>query len=697
MALTPTAVAISRGTVFPAPAIPAPVVFGSAAGMAILWWRAYATAKVLSPLQRRRTLLLEWRGGLWGIVLAVLTARLLPGLDPLAGWAAANAWWVAGLCVAAPLVITAVSVDVVPLRLVPTGFLRYLVDRGTFAFYLAMLTGSGDLAGFAAWIVGYNLLHELLLLRPDNDWTPRGLDAHRFFDAPPVMRQRIVDQWLDDAVRRPARRGKAPDLAFVYSLCSEVAPATAARQDAAVAAVHLTPPRLGNDPMAWHDRALRLVELAEAEIPSPGERQRRSLNLARARCASARGDIGMTRGFVDEALEGYEEATTRWRASGLHNVRAEFLAALALGAVPSPLATTPMPPEKILPRLLPLIEEPALVPLTRRWVLLGAAVCHLMLRQHDEAVVLHEKARALGSARRGRRRLTAERRAAGVIVSSRSADRRWDAVMAASWHSASGLLRFAQTIAAADEPLPVTNLSSWSHDGSRGLIRAAAELWVRGDHDTAGTRLEQAADALEADRLPAMAAQVLLQLGIAQRAVDPSRAYRNLRRAMEIREALRGGMLGADLRMLFGGGSEDLYVELVRLLNEAEFFPGGSWPPHPARTAFELVEQARARSMLELLGTALDPPAGPSYARLTAAEGELLAEWSRVEESGDTARMRSVRDRLGDVWRRLAEAGPEGAEYAQLRRGEPAGYDDIRRLLAAPGGEAATPPGPAHA
>ncbi|MFF4191980.1 hypothetical protein [Nonomuraea sp. NPDC001831] len=690
MALSPTALAFSRGT-----PISAPVVFGAATGMAILWWRAHATARVLSPLQRRRTLLLEWRGGLAGILLAVLAARLLPGLDAIGRWSAANAWWVAALYVAAPTVVTAVA-EAVPLRVAPTSLLRLLADRGTFVFYLAMLTGSAELAEFAAWVVGYSLLSELLI-RPGDDWTPRGLDAHRFFDAPPVMRRRIIQQWLDDAVRRPARRDRPPDLAFVYSLCAQVSPAATGHPDAAVASVHVTPPRLGNDPAAWHDRALELVELAEAELPEPGERQRHRLNLARARCASARGDMSLTRGFMDEALAAYEEATARWRTSGLHNIRAEFLATLALGAIPSPLTTTPMPPEKLLPRLLPLVDEPALVPLTRRWVLLGASVCHLMLRQQDEAAALRERARVLGSALTGRRRLNAERRAAGMIVPSRSADRRWDALMTASWHLASGLIRFAQTAAHATDPLPVTDLSSWSHDASRSLIRSAAEMWVRGDHETAGATLERAADALEADRLPALAVQVLLQLGVAQRAVDPPRAYRNLRRALEIRETLRGGLLGADLRMLFGGGSEDLYIELVLLLGEAAFFPGEAWPPHPSRAAFELVERARARSMLELLGTALDPPDGLPYAPLTAAEGELLAELSQAEESGDTARTRSVRDRLGEVWRRLAEAGPEGAEYAQLRRGEPAGYDDIRRLLTAQGGKPLTPPGPAHA
>lgn len=676
-------------------AIFTPAAFGAAAGMAILWWMAYAQARVLSPLQRRRTLLLEWRGGVYGIMLAVLTAWLLPGQAELAGWLAANAWWVAGLCVVTPIIITTAASTVVPLRLIPVGLLRYLVDRGTLAFYLAMLTASEDLAAFAAWIVGYNLLTELLALRPGHDWTPRMLDAHRYFDAPPVIRRRIVDQWLEEAVRRPARRGKEPDLSFVYSLCAQVSPALRAYQDAGLAAVHVAPPRVGNDPMAWHDRALHLVELAEAEIPEPGERQRRGLSLARARCAQVRGEIHHIRsGHLDEALECYEEVADRWRASGLHNVYAEFLSVLALGAMRSPLITTPVPPEKVLPRLLALLDEPALVPLTRRWVLLSAAVCHLTLRRHDEAVALREAARLLGSRLTGRRRLTAERRAAGLIAQARSDDRQWDAVMLTSWYGADGVLRLSRTTGDDADPVPVIDLSTWGHGRSAGKVRTAMQSWVGGEHETAGALLEETADALEADRLPGQAARVLIQLGMAQRAVDPPRAYRNLRRAMELRESLRGELLGADLRMLFGGGSEDLHIELVRLLHEADFFPGESWPAHPARVAFEIVERTRARSMLELLGTALEPPDAPAYAGPAAEERELLIELSQARESGDTARTRSVRARLDDVWRRMAAAGPEGAEYAQLRRGEPAGYDDIRRLLSpASDNEVTTPPG----
>ncbi|MET8453747.1 hypothetical protein [Streptomyces sp. NPDC005209] len=702
MSLAPAgvaALATSRGS-----AVPAALAFGPAAAMAVLWWAGYPGAKVLSPLQRRRTLLLEWRGGLYGVFLAVLATRLLPGDGWLARWLAANSWWMAALCVAVPIVVTAASTDTVLLRLLPLGFLRVLVDRGTVAFFLATLTASHDLAEFAAWIVGYNAALELVELRPGGNWTPRRLDAQRFLDAAPLMRQRIIDAWLAEAVLRPVRRGRAPDVAFVYSLCAEVAPAIMAHRDPGVAAIHITPPRLVNDAMAWHDRALNLVKLAEDQIRDPNEQQRRQLSLARARCAHARADIYMTQGLVDEALEAIREATTRWHECGLHNLCADITATIAVGTVPSPLLTTPTPPDEILARLGPLVNEPALTPRMRRWTLLGAAICHMMLRQHESAVALHEEARALASAPAKRRRLNAERRAAGMIMLSASTVRRWDATMTIAWYAATGIVRFAQTNAESAEALPLTPLGTWTHNGTLPMIRTAGQLWASGNHDAAATMLEKAADALERDRLPAMAIQVLSQLGIAQRAVDPPHAYRNLRRALEIRETLRGSVLSADLRMRFGGGSEDLYIELVQLLHEAEFFPSASWPQWPAREAFELVERARARSMLELLGEALGPPAQGPYAALAETERELLAELFSAEEARDTTRIRSVRDELDGIWRQMAAIGTVGAEYAQLRRGEPAAYYDIRRMLGADAtgsghsraATTATPSGPAH-
>jgi hypothetical protein len=159
-----------------------------------------------------------------------------------------------------------------------------------------------------------------------------------------------------------------------------------------------------------------------------------------------------------------------------------------------------------------------------------------------------------------------------------------------------------------------------------------------------------------------MAAQVLIQLGLVQRIVDPPRAYRNLRRALEIRESIRDDVLDADLRMRFGGAAEDLYVELVHLLDAAAFFPDPDWPEHPEVEMFQLVERARSRSMLELLGDAVAP---------------LLDEERRLAAPDD----RAARGELEDVWRRIAETGPAGAEYVQLRRGDPASFADIHRML----------------
>lgn len=104
---------------------------------------------------------------------------------------------------------------------------------------------------------------------------------------------------------------------------------------------------------------------------------------------------------------------------------------------------------------------------------------------------------------------------------------------------------------------------------------------------------------------------------------------------------------------------------------------------------FELAEQARARGMLELLGSVVPPPEGPHELvdREQLAEAAYTLALNDLEGSDGEARIqalqrvRTARAELSAHWAEMIEAGGEAGEYAQLRRATPLAYDAARALL----------------
>jgi CHAT domain-containing protein/tetratricopeptide (TPR) repeat protein len=666
--------------------VPALLLVLPALAVVANWFLTIAATRVLTPPQRHVTLSLEALGALFGISLAVALAAGVRRDGPVIGWLAGNAWWLAALVVLVPVVTIPMSMPR-GLGWLPT-IVRACADKGTVGFYAAALAGSPGLAELAAFLTGYTLLYELWSWDTEGNQVIRQLDARRFLEASPALRNAVTEAWLDQAVRWPAARGRPPRLDFVYTLCAQVAPSAGGHHDVELDAIQRTRRRPGAGAMVWVDHAEALVERAATQLPAPSAAQRRRLDLARARCQYARGDVYLVQALSDEAAAAHRKALATWRGYGLLDLSADIASTMALDVVQSPFSTGSATPEDWLPVLAELLGEPAVTPAMRRWLYLAAADCHAVRGEREVALEQRDRARHLAGAPLRRRRLNRDRRQAGMLVMSRATARWWDAVMELSWLFATGQVRLP---GGAGNGTPAILTAGWHHDVAVALIKQSGRLWAAGQQKEATAVLERAAAALADDGMPGWAVQVLVQLGTALRDTDPGRAYQVLRRALELRESVRGSVLDDEARMRFGGGAEDLYTALVGLLAEAEFFPGPTWPDQPSRAAFELLEAARSRSMIELLGDRLPAPRGPAYTELVRAERTAARRLRELQPDGGPgldvealAEIRKERVELEGIWRRLAEAGPAGAEYAQLRQGRPLSFVELRELLADP-------------
>jgi hypothetical protein len=204
--------------------------------------------------------------------------------------------------------------------------------------------------------------------------------------------------------------------------------------------------------------------------------------------------------------------------------------------------------------------------------------------------------------------------------------------------------------------------------------------------------LGEAAALLKESNQTVNAFWVLVELGRAQYHSAPASAYRSLREALELHEVLRTQVLDSPMRMQAGGAIEGLFLSIIRLLVDTAAPPSHTehWPAEPRSAAFELVERSRSRSLLELLGTAVAPPAGSAPADLLQREEEarraVAESQAEVQQRGASEllllRLRATLHTLETVQNELAETTGPGEEYVGLRRGDPMAFDEVRRLLA---------------
>ncbi|MFI9383415.1 CHAT domain-containing protein [Kutzneria sp. NPDC052558] len=173
----------------------------------------------------------------------------------------------------------------------------------------------------------------------------------------------------------------------------------------------------------------------------------------------------------------------------------------------------------------------------------------------------------------------------------------------------------------------------------------------------------------------------LLSAQIEERRSNWPEAHRQALLAVELLEQRRLRTLTADLRM-----ETDLSYAC-----EAAVFPlltVRGMPDRPIARALEIIERSRSRVLLELLGA--DAPAPQGLEGLVKRERDLMREAvasaadvtpDRVPFTHQHSNAWWARDELNRAWRDIAATGPAGAAYVAMRRGDPAGYDEIRAIL----------------
>ncbi|TYB45521.1 hypothetical protein [Actinomadura chibensis] len=562
---------------------------------------------------------------------------------------------------------------------------RLLFDKGIFLFYAATSHSSPGLLRLAGWIALLELPSFLYMTRDSKSpsWLARTDDAHNYLQLDRDARRLLYeDVWLADSVR-PKRGRKAPDLTFVHTLAHEaVSSVQQARQLVLdLDGLSASAARPGMKSLEWAEAAAALVDLAESEVDTGRAAVRRRLRLARAHCAHARSAIYLATGHRDEFRAAFAEARALWTAEGLHDLAAEeSVTVLQNSGVDHTFQLLTVADG--LDLVGPLVGSADLRSFARRQVLFTAAVLHEDEGDRARAERLRAAGLAVPRRARDRWRLARQYRSAGLRRRA-SELALLDRMVAIN----SGPLRAASRFAPVDAP--GITVAGWPASRARDLTLRALRQWALGRKDKAEELLLQAAELLRASDQLHTAFDVLLELGRAQIRTHPAGAFRNLSAAAEIYETLRDRILDDELRMQSGGPIERLLVMLVGLLlTEAPRGTGPGWPAAPGAAAFDLVERARSRSLLELLGTTV-PPAGAVPPDLLADEARARAEVAarrapRPAGDGEEDALRALRDALRSLaaaQERIAAAAVPGEEYISLSRGTPLTFTEVRALL----------------
>lgn len=574
------------------------------------------------------------------------------------------------------------------------GPMRLLADKGYFLFWAAgLLHPDPGLLRMAGWLAVLQLPLSWMMARGSSapHWAARVNDAHVLIDAPREHRERVVGAWVSDSV---LRRG-GPDLSFVHTLLDQAQQSVVRTENVVLRLMGLdaTASRPGETALEWIDAAGDLLREARRALGPAGERPAavRALDLAEAHAAQARGEVRFVLGRREEALASWRGMYELWARHGLHELRARHLVSLTSGHSDGHSMQV-MSPEDAVAELEGLIADPELTPLSRRHALLASSACHAALDQPDRAAELAADGRRIRVRRADMRAYIRQSAAAGHRPTMMPAQRQMDLA----------LILNTSTMIARDSYGPTQLLflgaRFWPESRAKELIVKGMRQWRAGRRDAAEATLREAAGLLRDSGQVPFAYWVMVQLGRAQYVPAPARAHRSLMEALDLRELLRDQVLDARLRMTAGGSAEGLYAVIVRLLVESDptgqpaSEPAGDpdgWPACRAAAALQLVERGRSRSMLELLGQNLPAHVGPEHAELVRAEEAARRRLAGCQDALATAapgeeaivRLRAARDELRDVLDSLAAVDERGAEYAQLRRGDPRSYDEIRRML----------------
>jgi len=207
------------------------------------------------------------------------------------------------------------------------------------------------------------------------------------------------------------------------------------------------------------------------------------------------------------------------------------------------------------------------------------------------------------------------------------------------------------------------------------LARLALRM---GDLDAARRECEQAAGSLSALDLPALAFQLhYVQGQIEQAAGRGATAYEAYRTARQFLETLRSSLRGEELKIAFMKNKLEVYEGLVELAL-------GRRPSRKsAEEAFSYVEQAKSRSLQELILQAAPPVAVSSAGKsdLVRRVGELREELNWYYHRIESEQMASEERTAARLERLQSEVQAHENELLRILRELPASEGESRDLF----------------
>ncbi|TDO46723.1 CHAT domain-containing protein [Kribbella sp. VKM Ac-2527] len=605
-------------------------------------------------------------------------------------WRAVDAPVVAGIAVALAGVAAAMLLTLVlrrsmtsrrrtGLTLLVGGNLNALfISRGLFVFSVAgLFQPEPALLWAALGLVSLEALRSVWDIWFTGWTNQRRGDISRLVGYDDHLVDQVLNYWGYDALlAHPAR----PDLSMVDLLSEEALRAAhgsaAPLQGMFDSAPGGAEPLTGQHALRWIEIAERAIQLAESEVlPRIPEQHRplltKHLASVRVQCALIKGNVYQYLNWPEEAVQAWHEAVQGSEALGWRQMAAVCASSEAIG-----WAARLARPDEALAALAPYLEQD-LAPPVRRHVLLQAGFVTATV-DPDRAKLLLDEAQQIRWRPRDLKPLLREAGDPGVSLQVFIARRRL-----------AGVVRSMEDMTLALWPVP-------EHvPANRRLPAFPRELEFPGRRRTI-SGLNRLSEGNPAAAIPLLldgaehAARdghlswvVQAHAGLADAYLeesDPIAAYRHLRLALTAREQIHERVLDSDDRIDVAGRTSDLYTLGVHLLViSAEYEPSGEgWPEQPYAEALMLVERARSRVFLQLLGEALPEPLDSSEEELFAAERAAYKAYRNASPD----RVRQARDALEETWAGLASTD-DGAEYAALRRGDPISYPEIQELLRA--------------
>ncbi|KOX21239.1 hypothetical protein ADK67_27715 [Saccharothrix sp. NRRL B-16348] len=244
------------------------------------------------------------------------------------------------------------------------------------------------------------------------------------------------------------------------------------------------------------------------------------------------------------------------------------------------------------------------------------------------------------------------------------------------------------TVAPPGAPAEEHEITRTRHPGAgpaQRMIDRGTTLFRRGRHAEGSRELRAAAALLESNSQQLIAMGVLAQLARLQTPIDPRAAFETLDEALRLQKRFRDEVVDEPLRLQVNGWFETLHSHQIGLLAAVAGETGRS---RPAVAAFDLAERSRSRLLLEQLGTThlrADHVPDPLVRREREAIEEIERLRPQMRAPGGhvaaLAAVRAARARLSATWQDIAAVGVRGAEYVQLRRGDPLAFADVGPLL----------------